>query len=163
MLASLNARLAALLQELAQVAGTQSIFVCDNQGHVLGAMVNSPADLAVYVVKTKRITDRMGLAVAQCLALIGQSPKDMEMRFDNQSLFVHDMRNAFIVIVMNQDTNPSLLRMELNVATHAFENDAELNRHLQTAIPLRASVLNANAMEPAVWQLVEKAKLSPSK
>jgi hypothetical protein len=162
MLAKLNTRLTALLNELAKVDGLQSAFVCDNQGRVLGATVSGPADLAVFVVKTKRLTDRMGIAVAQCLAALStrSNGKDLEMCFEHQSLFVHDLGNAFIVIVMTQETHASLVRMALNVAANAFENDGELQRHLQTAIPTRATVLNQNAMDASTWQLVEKARLN---
>ena len=158
-LVHLNERCTLLLNEVEKVNGVQSAFVCDNHGRVVGALVGGPADVANYAVKVKRVTDRMGQAIAECFAAMEtrHKCKDLEFYFDQKVLLARDLGNAFIAVILAAGATLSMLRMTLNVAGLEFASDAELQGSLKQAAASRNVSLSPDAMDALAWQLAQKA------
>ncbi len=148
----LKERCQGVLEQLAQVPGVDGACLCDNHGAVVGMLL--PAGW------NRRLFERIGLALCQCWAAMhARWPlKGCEVRFEGKVVVARDLGNALAVAVCGPDANLPILRMALNVAANPFETDAELQRDLAGAAPLRAKTLSRELDGPA-RTLLEKGGL----
>ncbi len=142
-LRDLNQANRALFQAVQSVVGVQDLYLCDNHGQVLGALVATPFDA--------ERSNQLGLQFAHLFAVghaHGKKTRDLELRLARGNVLARDLGNAFIVVVCAPQVDWSLLRMALNVAAAPYEKNGELQDNLRAAAPARTEVLAVAATEP---------------
>ena len=145
-----------LLEQVAQMPGVHGACLCDNRGAILGMLL--------VATGSRRLFERIGLALTQCLAALGgqTAVKSLEVRLERKLVVARDLGHALLVLVCETEVNVSVLRMALDVATNAFETDAELQRGLAQAEPSRSVTLSPEHLDAPAQSLLQKAGLKAS-
>ena len=151
----LNQQCAGWLNEMLKTPGVRNACLCNNQGNVLGALVSDAYD--------RGDLRRVGQFIAQIFGALeinaAGKPREIELHFERVKVVVRDLGDAFGFVILVLNTNDSMVRMAINVASAAFEANAELQRSLRTVGSSRRESLTPSSMAEGSWELARKAKL----
>lgn len=149
----LRQRSQALLEELLQVPGLQGSCLCDNRGGLLGLLLSATGH--------RRLFERMALPLCQCFAALeGRlAVRSLELRLERKVVVARDLGQALLVAVCAPEVNLPVLRMALEVATHPFETDADLQKSLAQVEPSRSATLSPTALDATARALLQRAGL----
>ncbi len=155
-LARFNSRADAFLKQIQSTPGVVGSFIYANNGRRLRGYADETMDLERW--------GGVGMKLAQMLGALetcGFAARDLELTCEQSSVYVRNLGGAFGVVVCKPSVNWATVRMTINVAAIAFENDKDLQSKLTSAAPSAQETLTERDLSrkelALFWKILSSA------
>lgn len=141
------------LQQFCDIPHVGGAFVCDNRGDVI--VSSDPAVLATVAMNA------IGREVGRSLLALeasGHKRLRLDFVFDSWRLLAHDMGEAMVFIVCEPRVDAATVRMTLDVALNAWQNDSRARKRLASRRGERKQLATPATLDPnayRAWTLIQ--------
>jgi len=140
------------LTQLNSIAGVTDAFIYSKGGQLLVPQLQ---------YKDARI-EQFGREVALCSAIferIRQEVDFIELIYEDRRLIVQISQNFFILVICDESTDTTLIKLTLNVLSNEAKGDKEIQKSLRK-LPAQADLLVEAQKESALQELFKKLKIT---
>jgi hypothetical protein len=140
------------LTQLNSIAGVTDAFIYSKGGQLLVPQLQ---------YKDARI-EQFGREVALCSAIFERMRQDVdfiELIYEDRHLIVQISQNFFILVVCNDSTDTTLIKLTLNVLSNEVKGDKEIQKSLRK-LPAQTDLLVKAQEESGLQELFKKLKIT---
>ena len=140
------------LTQLNSIVGVTDAFIYSKGGQLLVPQLQ---------YKDARI-EQFGREVALCSAIFERMRQDVdfiELIYEDRHLIVQISQNFFILVVCNDSTDTTLIKLTLNVISNEVKGDKEIQKSLRK-LPAQTDLLVKAQEESGLQELFKKLKIT---
>jgi predicted regulator of Ras-like GTPase activity (Roadblock/LC7/MglB family) len=140
------------LTQLNSIAGVTDAFIYSKGGQLLVPQLQ---------YKDARI-EQFGREVALCSAILEKMKQEVdfiELIYVDRHLIVQISQNFFILVVCNDSTDTTLIKLTLNVLSNEVKGDKEIQKSLRK-LPAQTDLLVKAQEESGLQELFKKLKIT---
>ena len=140
------------MTQLNSIVGVTDAFIYSKGGQLLVPQLQ---------YKDARI-EQFGREVALCSAIFERMRQDVdfiELIYEDRHLIVQISQNFFILVVCNDSTDTTLIKLTLNVISNEVKGDKEIQKSLRK-LPAQTDLLVKAQEESGLQELFKKLKIT---